>query len=211
MKPNMGILNEPTDSNALADALFPKVRQRVLAVLFGTPDRSFYANEVIALAQSGTGAVQRELAGLSDAGLLSVSKQGNQKHYQANANSPIFAELRGLVLKTTGLADVLRAALAPLALQIDAAFIYGSIARREDTAQSDVDVMIISDTLGYGEVFGTLESAAQSLARKVNPTLYTSADWDKRLHNDSAFVTRVWQQPKIWLIGTEAQHHAPHA
>ncbi len=207
----MGISNTLTDSSALADALFPKVRQRVLAVLFSTPDRSFYANEVIALAQSGTGAVQRELAGLSDAGLLSVSKQGNQKHYQANANSPIFAELRGLVLKTTGLADVLRAALAPLALQIDAAFIYGSIARREDTAQSDVDVMIISDTLGYGEVFGTLESAAQSLARKVNPTLYTSAEWDKRLDNDSAFVTRVWQQPKIWLIRTEAQHHAPHA
>ena len=97
----------------LADALFPKVRQRVLAVLFRTPDRSFYANEVIALAQSGTGAVQRELTGLSEAGLFTVSKQGNQKHYQANADAPIFAELRGLVLKTMGLADVLRVALLP--------------------------------------------------------------------------------------------------
>ena len=103
IKPIMGI-NQPTTpaSTCIADALFPKVRQRVLAVLFGAPDRSFYANEVIALAQSGTGAVQRELASLSEAGLLTVSKQGNQKHYQANAAAPVFAELRGLVLKTTG-------------------------------------------------------------------------------------------------------------
>ena len=97
----------------MANALFSKVRQRVLAVLFGNPGRSFYANEVIALAQSGTGAVQRELATLSEAGLLTVRRQGNQKHYQANAEAPIFTELRGLVLKTMGLADVLRVALAP--------------------------------------------------------------------------------------------------
>ena len=209
IKPNMGIAANPTDSSALADALFPKVRQRVLAVLFGTPDRSFYANEVIALAQSGTGAVQRELASLSEAGLLTVSKQGNQKHYQANAGAPVFAELRGLVLKTIGLADVLRAALAPLAAQIDAAFIYGTVARQQDTAQSDVDVMIVSTALGYGEVFGALEGATVSLGRKVNPTLYTIADWTKRMEQDSAFVTRVWQQPKIWLIGNEEKLHAP--
>ena len=205
INPNMGMTINPTESTSLADALFPKVRQRILAVLFGAPDRSFYANEVIALAQSGTGAVQRELLGLSEAGLLTVSKQGNQKHYQANANAPVFAELRGLVLKTLGLADVLRAALAPLAAQIDAAFIYGSMARQQDTAQSDVDVMIVSNTLGYGEVFGALEAAAVSLGRTVNPTLYTRADWAKRVHDDNAFVTRVWQQPKIWLIGNEDQ------
>jgi len=193
----------------MADALFPKVRQRVLAVLFGTPDRSFYANEVIALAQSGTGAVQRELAGLSDAGLLTVSKQGNQKHYQANANAPVFAELRGLVLKTMGLADVLRAALLPLAAQIHQAFIYGSVAKRQDTAQSDVDVMIVSAGLGYAEVFGALESATATVGRKINPTLYTPADVAKRIQNDNAFVARVLQQPKIWLIGSEEQLHAP--
>jgi len=120
----MGIsIIQPPPASSLADALFPKVRQRVLAVLFGAPDRSFYANEVIALAQSGTGAVQRELAALSAAGLLTVRKQGNQKHFQANALAPVFAELRGLVLKTTGLADVLRAALAPLAAHIASAFV----------------------------------------------------------------------------------------
>lgn len=186
----------------------------MLAVLFGTPDRSFYANEVIALAQSGTGAVQRELADLAKAGLLTVSKQGNQKHYQANASAPVFTELRGLVLKTMGLADVLRAALAPLAPlagQIDGAFIYGSVARQQDTAQSDVDVMIVSSTLGYGEVFGALEGATASLGRKLNPTLYSPADWARRLEGDNAFATRVWQQPKIWLIGSEAQLHAPSA
>ena len=192
INPNMGTSTNLTEFSALANALFPKVRQRVLAVLFGTPGRSFYANEVIALAQSGTGAVQRELASLSAAGLLTVTKQGNQKHYQANADAPVFAELRGLVLKTTGLADVLRSALAPLAAQIDAAFIYGSVARQQDTAKSDVDVMIVSNALGYGEVFGALESAALSLGRKVNPTLYTPDEWAKRMHNDSAFVTRVW-------------------
>jgi predicted nucleotidyltransferase len=121
----------------------------------------------------------------------------------------VFAELRGLVLKTMGLADALRTALAPLAGQIDAAFIYGSVARQQDTAHSDVDVLIISSSLGYGEVFGALETATVSLGRKVNPTLYTPADWSKRLSSDNAFVARVWQQPKIWLIGSEMEPHAP--
>ncbi len=186
-----------------ADALFPAVRQRVLAVLFGSPDRSFYANELIALARSGTGAVQRELASLLAAGLVTVRDQGNQKHYQANAASPVFAELRGLVLKTVGLADVLRAALAPLEDQVAAAFVYGSVARQQDTAASDVDVLIVSDALGYAEVFGALEGAAQTLGRTINPTLYTRAELARRRAQDNAFVTRVLDQPRIWLMGDE--------
>ncbi|NQW93115.1 MAG: nucleotidyltransferase domain-containing protein [Polaromonas sp.] len=204
----MGIIEtSPLLQTTMADALFPRVRQRVLAVLFGNPGRSFYANEVIALAQSGTGAVQRELAALLDAGLLLMTKRGNQKHFQANAAAPVFAELRGLVLKTMGLADVLRAALAPLEAQISAAFVYGSVAKQQDTAQSDIDVLIVSSTLGYADVFGALESATSQLGRKVNPTLYTPEDIAKRLAQDNAFVTRVLQQPKIWLIGTEEQLH----
>lgn len=187
----------------MVSALFPKVRQRVLGVLFGNPHRSFYANEVIALAQSGTGAVQRELATLSEAGLLTVKRLGNQKHYQANADAPVFAELRVLVLKTMGLADVLRAALAPLALQIELAFVYGSVAKQQDTADRDIDVMIVGAGLGYGDVFGALESATATLGRKVNPTLYTPAEITKRMSQDNAFVTRVLRQPKIWLIGNE--------
>ena len=205
------IQTSPPPSTSLADALFPRVRQRVLAVLFGAPDRSFYANEVIAMAQSGTGAVQRELAGLSQAGLLTVSKQGNQKHYQANADAPVFAELRGLVLKTMGLADVLRTALAPLATQINQAFVYGSVARQQDTAQSDVDLMVVSPSLGYGELFDALEAATQTLGRAVNPTLYTPADIAKRIAQDNAFVTRVLQQPTIWLIGEQEELHASSA
>lgn len=208
INPIMGINLSDSDTTRIADALFPKGRQRVLAVLFGNPDRSFYANEVIALAQSGTGSVQRELAALSDAGLLTVSKQGNQKHYQANAAAPVFAELRGLVMKTSGLADVLRAALAPLAPQIVCAFVYGSVAKQSDTAHSDIDLMVVSEDLGYADLFGALETASVSLGRKVNPTLYTPADMAKRIAQDNAFVTRVLQQPKIWLIGNEEQLHA---
>ena len=209
MQPNMGMMKTASPATSgLADALFPKVRQRVLAVFFSTPDRSFYANEVIALAQSGTGAVQRELAGLSEAGLLTVSKQGNQKHFQANAAAPVFTELRGLILKTMGLADVLRTALAPLAPQIEAAFVYGSVARQQDTASSDVDVMIVSPSLGYADVYSALESAAATLGRTINPTLYEPSELARRIAQDNAFVTRVLQQPKIWLIGTEEQRHA---
>lgn len=207
----MGIFLNLQDSSGMASALFSKVRQRVLAVLFGNPGRSFYANEVIALAQSGTGAVQRELAALSDAGLLTVKRQGNQKHYQANADAPVFSELRGLVLKTMGLADVLRAALEPIAPQIALAFVYGSVAAQKDTAASDIDVMIASEDLGYADVFGALENAAATLGRKVNPTLYTSAGLAKRISTDNAFITRVWQQPKIWLIGKEEEFNATSA
>ena len=211
IKPIMGISTTSDTTSRLADALFPRGRQRVLAVLFGSPGRSFYANEVIALAKSGTGSVQRELAALSEAGLLTVTKQGNQKHYQANAAAPVFAELRGLVMKTTGLADVLRAALAPLAPQIDAAFVYGSVAKQQDTAHSDIDLLVVSAHLGYADLFGALESAIVSLGRKVNPSLYTPTDIAKRVKQDNAFVTRVLQQPKIWLIGSEEQFNAQHA
>ena len=205
----MGTKQTPTASST-ADALFPKVRQRVLAVLFGAPDRSFYTNEVIGLAQSGAGAVQRELADLAAAGLLTVRRQGNQKHFQANEASPVFVELHGLVLKTMGLADVLRASLAPLAPQIERAFVFGSLAKQQDTATSDVDLLVVSDTLGYGEVFGALESASQTLRRPINPALYTAADFRARLQGDNAFINRVMQQPKIWLIGQEeSPQHEP--
>lgn len=202
IEPNMGIQQSIAPSS-VADALFPKVRQRVLAVLFGAPDRSFYTNEIIGLAQSGAGAVQRELADLAAAGLLTVRKQGNQKHFRANAASPIFAELRGLVLKTMGLADVLCAALVPLAPQIERAFVFGSIAKQQDTVASDVDLLVVSDSLGYGELFGALESAGQTLGRTINPVLYTAADFRVRIQGDNAFINRVMQQPKIWLIGQE--------
>ncbi|WP_255440606.1 nucleotidyltransferase domain-containing protein [Caenimonas sedimenti] len=196
-------MGTPPEAISLADALFPRVRQRVLALFFGQPDRSFFASEVMALAQSGRGAVQRELADLTAAGLLTVRAQGNQRHYQANASAPVFNELRGLVLKTFGLADVIRQALTPVLEQIACAFIFGSIARQEDTAASDIDVMVVSDALGYADLFGALEPAAISLGRPVNPTVYTRAEFMKRVRKDNAFLTRVLQQPKLWIVGSE--------
>ena len=189
--------------SGIADALFTKVRQRVLAILYGNPGRSFYANEVIALAGSGTGAVQRELARLEAAGLVIVTRVGKQKHYQANEAGPVYQDLRGLVLKTSGMVDVLRVALAPLAAQIHAAFVYGSVAKRQDTAKSDIDLMVLSDSLSYADLFATLEEATNRLGRTVNPTVYSRKDLDKRIQADNAFVKRVLAQPKLWVIGEE--------
>lgn len=187
----------------LADALFAKVQRRVLGVLFGNAGRSFYANELIALARSGTGAVQRELRRLEASGLVTVTRVGNQKHYQANPGSPVFEELRALVLKTVGLADVLRAALAPVAQDIRGAFVYGSIAQGHDTAASDIDLMVISDRVTHADLFAALEQATAQLGRKVAPTIYSPKELAKRVKQENAFVTRVLAQPKLWLIGDE--------
>lgn len=193
----------PPPVAGIADALFTKVQQRVLAVLYGNPGRSFYANEVIALAGSGTGAVQRELARLDAAGLVVVTRVGKQKHYQANEAGPVYQELRGLVLKTSGMVDVLRVALAPLAAQIHAAFVYGSVAKRQDSANSDIDLMVLSDSLSYADLFAALEEATNRLGRPVNPTVYTRKDLEKRIQAGNAFVKRVLEQPKLWVIGEE--------
>jgi predicted nucleotidyltransferase len=194
--------NAPTASG-VADALFSKVQQRVLAVLFGNHSRSFYANELIALAGSGSGAVQRELAQLEAAELVTVKRVGNQKHYQANASAPIFEELRGLVLKTSGLVDVLRSALAPLAAQIDVALVFGSVAKGLDTAKSDIDLLVISEALTHAELFAALEAASTRLKRTVSPTLYSRVEIDKRIREGNSFIKRVLAQPKLWVIGED--------
>jgi predicted nucleotidyltransferase len=191
-------------TSGVADALFTKVQQRVLAVLFGNHARSFYSNELIALAGSGSGAVQRELAQLVAADLVTVKRVGNQKHYQANAFAPVFEELRGLVLKTAGLIDVLRSALAPLAAQIDQAFVYGSIAKGKDTATSDVDLMVITEKISYADLFTALEPGTNRLQRPVNPTLYSRVEFDRRIRDGNAFVKRVMAQPKLWVIGGDS-------
>lgn len=134
---------------SLADALFTRTQQRVLGVLFGQPDRSFYASELIRTAGTGSGAAQRELAKLENSGLVVGRRVGHQKHYQANAEAPLFGELRGIVLKTVGLAEPLRAVLKPLSSAIRAAFVYGSVAKAGDHAASDIDLMIVRDTLSH--------------------------------------------------------------
>lgn len=186
---------------SLADALFSTTQQRVLGLLFGQPDRSFYATELIGLAGVGSGGVQRELARLAQSGLVTVRPVGNQKHYQANPDSPIYTELCGIARKTVGLAEPLRQALTPLAGQIKAAFVYGSVAKRQDTAVSDIDLMLLSDSLSYADTFAALEAASTQLGRTVNPTIFTMQDLAKRIAQGEAFITRVLAQPKLWLIG----------
>lgn len=202
--PNMGMKNPSSPvAISLADALFSGTQQRVLGLIFGQPTRSFYATELIGLTGAGSGAVQRELARLAQSGLVTLRPQGNQKHYQANPASPIYAELCGIAQKTIGLAEPLREALLPLASKISAAFVYGSVAKRQDTAASDIDLMLISDELAYADVFAALEAVGMRLGRPVNPTLLSRKELRKRIAADNAFVTRVMAQPKIWLIGSD--------
>ena len=193
----------PLEKTNLADALFSATQQRVLGFLFGQPERSFYATELIKLVGAGSGAVQRELARLEQSGLVTVTRLGTQKHYQANPHSPIFEELRGITQKTVGLADPLREALDPLAGRIEAAFVFGSVARRADTASSDIDLLVLSDSVDYADLFAALQPAEARLARRINPTVYTPADWRKKRDEGNSFVTKVSARPKLFLIGTE--------
>lgn len=188
----------------LSDALFTKVQQRVLGLLFAHADQSFYTNQIVRFVGSGTGSVQRELEKLVSAGLVVVSKSGNQKHYQANRDSPIFSELRGIVLKTVGLADVLRQALLPLVNQIQVAFVYGSVAKGTDNAGSDIDLFLIGENLAYADVLQAVGDFEEQLGRPVNPSLYTLTDFQRKLGQGSDFVARVLEQPKIFIVGGES-------
>src|SRR4029077_7937095 len=145
--PTLGVKTRSRRSvrKSLADALFTKTQQRVLGVLFGHPERSFYASELIRDAGTGSGAAQRELARLEESELIVARRIVTQKHYQANAASPLFSDLRNIVLKTVGLAEPLRGALKPISSAIRAAFVYGSVAKATDHSRSDIDLMIISD------------------------------------------------------------------
>ncbi len=222
--PNMGISKKPAThtsqhhvgealtpyavhaepSVGLADALFTTGQQRVLGLLFGQPQRSFTVSDIIAATGAGSGAAQREVAKLLASGLVTVRPMGNQRHYQANAEAPIHAELVGIIRKTIGLAEPLRKALVPLAGKITAAFVYGSVAKRSDTASSDIDLLILSDSLTYADIVGALHPAIEQLGREIHPTLYSRTELAKRIKQGNAFVARVLEQPKLWVMGGES-------
>jgi predicted nucleotidyltransferase len=174
----------------------------VLGLLFGQPGRSFFATELISLAGAGSGAVQREIQRLVESGLLTVSRVGNQKHYQANRAAPIFKELHGIVIKTLGPAGVLRAALAPLAARIHAAIVYGSVAKRSDNAASDIDVLIVADGLTLEAVYAALAPAEKRLGRRVSPTLYTPGEFQRRRVARNPFLAKVIAGEHILLMGS---------
>ena len=201
--------NTPTDKTppsvptGLADVLFTPVQQRVLGLLFGQPQRRFQSAELIRLAGSGTGSAHRLLMRLAATGLATTERVGNQKHYRANAESPVFPELAGLVRKTVGLAAPLQAALAPLAGHISAAFIYGSIAKGTDTAASDIDLMVIADKLEYDALYKALQAAEAALARTINPNLMTRAEWKRKRADAQSFAARIAGQPRLFVLGSD--------
>lgn len=191
-------------ATSMADALFSTTQQRVLSHLFGQPHKSFYASELIRLSAGGSGAIQRELARLEQSGLITTTRIGSQKHYQANPDAPIYAELCSIVKKTVGLAEPLRKALEPLGEQIIVAFVFGSVAKRKDSVTSDIDLMLISDTLTYADVFSALDKTASIVGRPINPTVYSTKEFNRRIDEGKSFIERVLAQPKLWIIGKES-------
>jgi predicted nucleotidyltransferase len=185
----------------LSEALFTATQQKVLGLLFGKPDQSFYANQIARWAQVGKGSLMRELDRLQRAGVLTMTRQGNQTHYQANSDCPIYSELLGIARKTFGIAEPLRQALHPFYEQLTWAFVYGSIAKDQANASSDIDLMLIGEGLHYSEVMERLMPMEEQLGRTLNPTLYTPDDWAAKLAAQNSFVVRVAQQDKINLIG----------
>ncbi|MHB9027374.1 MAG: nucleotidyltransferase domain-containing protein [Candidatus Latescibacterota bacterium] len=196
------IMSTSDDKNSLANTLFGETRLAVLTLLYGRPDRLLYLRQIVRMTGAGQGAVQRELKLLSDAGIIERSRTGNHVFFRANSRCPIFDELRGIIIKTAGLADVLRDALDPIAGNIRSAFVYGSYADGRDTPASDIDVMVIGN-VSFGEVVRTLQSAQEILSREINPSVYPEGEFIRKVSDRNAFLERVLDGGKIFLIGDE--------
>jgi len=184
-----------------ADALFSKTQQRVLGLLFGKPDRRFYTNEIVRWADMGRGTITRELERMTRASILISYKEGNQRYFQANSDNPIFEELINLVRKTFGVVDVIKNALMPLYSEIEYAFIYGSIAKKTENKNSDIDLMLIGKEIDYSDIMQLLIPAEDKVKRNINPTIYTSYDFKKKLQGKNSFVSRVMEQEKLVIKG----------
>lgn len=185
----------------IGDALFTKSQQKVLGLLYGKPDRSFYTNEIMRWADMGRGTIRRELERLASAGLLTVTREGNQNHYQAKHDNPVYTELLGIVRKTFGVADVIRQALKPFESQIQLAFIYGSIAKSTDKNTSDIDLMLVGEQLHYSDLMDVLIPLEETLKRPINPTIYNSYEFSEKLDRNISFLERVMEQPKLIIKG----------
>jgi predicted nucleotidyltransferase len=188
--------------HSLSAVLFPGYRRRVLGLLLLQPDESLHGREIARRTGLPAGTLTRELRRLASVGLLTQEKRGNQTLYRANRASPIFAELAGILRKTSGLADVVAEALASLSDDINVAFIFGSVARGAESAGSDVDILIIG-SVDFGAVVDALHPAQQQLTREINPKVFSVREWNAKLKEKSAFVMDVLTKPKIFLIGDE--------
>jgi predicted nucleotidyltransferase len=191
----------PLASN-LASLLFGAYRREVLALLLLHPELSLHVREIARLTGKAPGTLLRELNQLADAGLLVRKPTGNQVHFQADSSSPIYEELRGILKKTAGVADVLREALEPVARRVRAAFVYGSVARGDEHAGSDLDLMVIGE-VKFAELVKALASARDALRREINPNLYPPAEFGAKVAAGEPFLKRVLADKKIFLIGGE--------
>jgi predicted nucleotidyltransferase len=190
------------NENLLCGGLFGKTRQAVLALLYGRADSSFYTKQILDAVKIGRGTVQRELKNLTDAGIIIREVQGRQVYYRANARCPIFDELKSIVRKTFGVADVIRQSLATNADKIRVAFIFGSVAKSTDDRRSDIDLMVVGK-ISFGDVVSLLTPAEQKLAREVNLVVYPIAEFKKKVKEDHHFVKTVLEDEKIFVIGDE--------
>ncbi len=195
----MGTHTKPGD---LAAVLFGKTRREVLALLFSHADESYYVRQVVRHVRAGIGAVQRELKRLADVGIIVRQVRGPQVFYQANRQCPLFSELQGLLVKTAGAADVLRAALSELADRIRVAFLYGSMAKGSARSDSDVDVLVVGE-VSFAEIVSALGSAQEKLDREVNPSVYPPREFCRKLAQHHHFLTSVLREPKVFLVGDE--------
>ena len=179
----------------------PSLRQGLLRLTYGNPDRWWYLSELATALETSPSSLQRELASLSAVGILKLRPDGRRTYYCANEKAPIYEELRALVRKTMGIADEVESALEPLRSKIDLALIYGSVARREERADSDVDLLVVADDLTLEELYRATEVAERHLQRKVSPTLYTRADFARRRRTKNPFIDKVLRGPKIVVAG----------
>jgi predicted nucleotidyltransferase len=187
-------------ASSLGALLLGRTRLAILALLLDKPGRRLYLRQIVRLTGAAQGGVQRELDFLVRAGILSKTREGNLAYFEANRMAPIYEELRGLVRKTAGIPELLRTALLPHAPSIARAFVYGSVARGEEGAASDIDLMVIGD-VSFFDVVAAMSPLQQTLGREINPTVFDSAEYGRRLRAKDPFLTRVEKQPRIDLIG----------
>ena len=202
--PIMGLQEAPS-TVPIGAALFGATRQGLLRLLFGHADRRFYQRQIIRRIGLGSGTVQRDLEQLTRAGILTRTEEGRQTYYQVNRACPVFDELHGLIRKTFGIAQVLQNALRPLSGKARIAFIYGSIATGTETAASDVDVMVVGEHISMHDVVSVLAEVQRDLGREVNPSVYRTGEFCRKLAEGQHFLSSVVASPKIFLIGDESE------
>ncbi len=196
--------------STLSSVLFTEYRSRVLGLLLLHPERSYYLREIARLTATVPGTLKREMDKLLEVGLLTVQKVGNQNHYQANLECPIYVDLANVLRKTSGLSDVLIAALLPLSKKIQSAFVFGSVASGKVNTKSDIDLMFIGE-VSYAEVVLLLHPLQEQLGREINPKVYAAKEWSRLVKDNGAFIHDVLSKPKLFIIGDEQQLHTNEA